>query len=242
MRKLLLAVVLSGVIALVTSCTASAPPAPTPPDAGIRLLSTAKSKGWSMKTVIKKAKRKNRASFNKRLRTIKKSAALVAIVKRANKPRHSLYMEFFAATITQKKAKRLVKKTAGKHFVVTGTKSRPQVRLISNLSVLSKDGGIDLTPTGFSCWQGWVAFWAYWLGAEMTCTAFGAAVGAGMSPTGPVAVGGGIFAGAACNGLMSFLQAQFIDFESACNRTYASECTRNSRFAPMRTTRTLGVA
>ncbi len=71
-------------------------------------------------------------------------------------------------------------------------------------------------PSEITCWQGWVAFWAWWAGTEMTCVGFGAAVGAWMSPTGPMAVAGGVIAGSACNGLMTYLQQQFVDFEDAC--------------------------
>ena len=96
----------------------------------------AKAKGKPMATVINAAKKKSRAGFNQRLKTLKESAALVAI-DRANSRGPDLYIEFFAAVVTQKKADSLVKKTTGKRFVVSGTKSRPRILLVSNLTSTS---------------------------------------------------------------------------------------------------------
>lgn len=175
----------------------------------------AKAKGKSMTSVIKQAKKKNKAAFKKRLKTLKKSSALISIIDKATYRHQKLYIEFFAAVVTQKGANKLVKMTKGKHFVVTGTASRPKVILVSN--VTSASAAVEeVFPRTITCWQGWVSFWSFWVGSEMICVAFGAAVGLGMSPTGPMAIPGGYIAASACSGLMAYLQQQFIDFEDAC--------------------------
>jgi len=178
-------------------------------------LAKSKAKGKTMAQVIANAKKKDKKAFNGRLAKLRSSSALVWITKTANARRSSLYLDFFAAVSTSKQVNKLVKNTAGKHFVVTGTKSRPRVQLVPD-SFDTRSLGPTLSPQEITCWQGWVAFWAWWAGSEMTCAAFGAAVGAGMSPTGPMAVAGGVIAGTACSGLMAYLQEKFIDFNDAC--------------------------
>lgn len=195
--------------------------------------SAKKTSGKSMKALIKKAKKKNSKAFKKRLASLKKSPALVKLVRQANSRRYSLYMEYFAAITSAKKIAKLVKKTKGKHFVVTGKQSRPRVLLVSNASPAAAIVGATVVPTEITCWQGWVAFWAWWVGAEMTCVGFGAAVGAGMSPTGPMAVGGGLIAASACNGLMAYLQQQFIDFEAACRNIPNLKSVNASRWGAL---------
>lgn len=210
-----------GFQAPVSAISGRAPADRVPVSAGVRTQSLTKEKGRSMATVIKRAKKKNKAAFTKRLKTLKKSPALVDIINRATASHRSLYLRFFAAIVSQKKANRLVKATKGKHFVISGTADRPRVLLASNVSPnASSDARLDptISPRAITCWQGWLAFWAWWAGSEMTCVGFGTAVGVGMSPTGPMAVAGGVIAGSACSGLMGYLQQQFIDFEDACRK------------------------
>ncbi len=223
MRKCAISVFVGLALALGCQAPVSAAPSgrvPETPLVASALVGTLSlSKGRAMATVVKRAKNKNKAAFIKRLKTLKKSPALVDIVNRATVSHRLLYLKFFAAIVSQKKENRLVRATRGKHFVISGTSRRPRVLLASDVSPnTSSNARLDHTvsPSEITCWQGWLAFWAWWAGSEMTCVAFGAAVGVGMSPTGPMAVGGGVIAGSACSGLMNYLQQQFIDFEDAC--------------------------
>jgi hypothetical protein len=194
--------------------------------------------GKTMAQVIAHAKKKHKKGFNQRLSDLKKCKALTSIIKKSNTGTTSLYLQFFAAVSTDKQVAKLLKKTKGKHFVVSGSQSEPKVVLVKNKThATSQNAGVE--PFAITCWQGWVAFWAWWVGSEMTCVAFGAAVGVGMSPTGPMAGVGGIIAGSACSGLMAYLAEEFIDFESACAKLadpmsigWATEAVRNDWEVP----------
>jgi|GEM_PF-3009524 len=166
----------------------------------------------TMKQVIAAAKKKNKKSFNWRYAKLKKAAALTAIIKKSRTKHGKLYRQFFAAISTKKQVSHLLRVTKGKGFEVSGTPSRPIVHIWENIKRSS-----TVAPADVKCVKGWIAFWAWWVGTEMTCVGFGEMVGVAMVETGPFMLAGGAIAGSSCAGLMVYLEEEFIDFNAACD-------------------------
>jgi hypothetical protein len=185
-------------------------------------LKASKAKGKTMAAVIAASKKRNKKAFNRRLAALKKSSALISVIKLADSRRAKLYLDFFAAASSDKQVSRLVKKTRGKRFSVSGNAAKGKVRLLSRTP-----GGVN--PLDIDCPEGWIAYWAWFVASEMTCVAFGTMVGIALGETGPVAVAGGIFSAAACDGLMGWLSAKFIDFNAPCSRTVSIVTPQPSR-------------
>lgn len=181
-------------------------------------------KGRSMKKVIAIAKKRNAKALRSRVALLRKSSAFVSVVKHGGSKKTlsakkvTFYLTYFAAVNSAKQVKHLVKVTKGKRFLVTGGVGTPRVRLVATKKASSVGvDSADVSPAGISCWQGWVAFWAWWVAAEVTCAGFGAMVAIAMVETGPVLLVGGYIATTACAGLFAYLSAQFIDFNKPCN-------------------------
>jgi len=177
----------------------------------------AKHTGRTMKQVIAVAQRRDAKGLKRRVAQLRKSAALTYVIKHGGSTKSisakkvTFYLTYLASFNTMKQAKHLVKVTKGKHFVVTGNAAIPHVTLAANPST----SPTSVNTADIKCWQGWVGYWAWWLGSEMTCTAFGALTGVALTPTGagPVI---GIAAGLACSGLFAYLSEKYIDFNQAC--------------------------
>ncbi len=166
--------------------------------------------GPTMAKVISDSKKKNKKAFAARLAKLKKSKALVSIVKDVAPKRYTLYMEFFAAASTMKMVDTLLKKTKGKFFTVSGTPSAPKVKLVKGTN-----GGRLLTP-GINCVEGWAAVAAWEFGVGLLCWGAAAAAAGASLPS----IVGVIPAAAAtaviCQAFFIWLSNQFIDFNAAC--------------------------
>lgn len=169
----------------------------------------------TMANVISDSKRKNKKAHSARVAKLKKSTALVSIIKKAAPKRLGLYLDFFAAASTAKMVDKLVKKTKGKYFRVTGTPRAPKAKLLPG------KGPVVLLSADVKCPEGWIAIAAWELGVGMLCAGAGAAAGGAALPSiiGVIPAAGAT--AAICGAFFIWLQNQFIDFNSTCARPLA---------------------
>lgn len=147
--------------------------------------------------VIEDAKRSDYRGFAERRAIISQSTAFMAILEE-NLDSPSEGLDFFAAVSTREQAELLVANTRGKRFVVRGTESNPDVRLVDASPSGPSSAGSQTEPMAMPrCGKAWAAFSAWLAGTTMLCAPF----------SGPAAWG--------CAVAMGIL-GQMPDFNRAC--------------------------
>jgi hypothetical protein len=174
------------------SARAATPDAPVVPAA-----SSASPTPMTPAQIIAKEKKRDAKSFKKRYAKLKKSKALVDLVKATVPSRkRATYLKLLTALSTSKQVSKLVSKTKGKHFKVTMTADGSV-----SVKLLKGKGKAKVLNSGPECWEAWVAWYAWFAGTSALCWGAGA-----LNP------GLGIICALAL-GVISFT---LVDFNNAC--------------------------
>ena len=127
----------------------------------------------------------NDAGFSARRDLIATSTAFVHVLKKTTGD-YQRSLDYFTAISTDQQAADLVAKTAGKHYVISGTMSNPDVRLVDG-EVSETSSSADSLPQEMPrCGKAWAAFDSWLAGTTMFCApcsgpaAWGCAVAMGF--------------------------------------------------------------
>lgn len=160
--------------------------------------------------IIASAKKRDKKGFKKRYAKLKKSKALVDLVK-ATVPskRVPKYLKLLTAMSTSKQVTKLVSKTKGKHFKVKMTADGSvSVKLLKGKKKPKVING------GPECWEAWVAWYAWFAGTSALCWGAGA-VNPGL--------------GVICALVIGVVSFTLVDFNSACRSTSTMTVPAGSR-------------
>jgi hypothetical protein len=171
--------------------------AATPDASVVPAASSGSSTRMTPAQIIAKEKKRDAKGFTKRYAALKKSTALVELVKATVPSRKvSTYLQLLTAMSTTKQVSSLVSKTKGKHFKVTVTgKGSVSVKLLKG------KGKATVVNGGPECWEAWVAWYA-WLSATMALCG-----GAGLLNPG---------LGVVCSIAIGLISFTLVDFNGAC--------------------------
>jgi hypothetical protein len=150
--------------------------------------------------IIAKEKKRDAKTFKKRYAKLKKSKALVDLVK-ATVPskKVSKYLQLLTAISTSKQVSKLVSRTKGRHFKVTMTGDGSV-----SVKLLKGKAKPKVLNAGPECWEAWVAWYA-WLSATMALCG-----GAGVLNPG---------LGVVCSIVIGLISFTLVDFNDACKST-----------------------
>lgn len=178
-------------------------------------LDPSKATWVSTSKLVSLSAKRGKAALKWRQKKLASSKALSSLVSLTiPKKKRSAYLRVLAALSTKSQVNRLVKKTKGKHFVVTVKGSSISVKLVkgSGKSVVKKTGYAPLA--GPQCAEAYIAWYAWWAATGAICGAVSIA-----NPAAGVLCALGF-------GLFSFV---FIDFNNACKKYNGLACTASRR-------------
>lgn len=147
--------------------------------------------------IIARSKKRDATGFKVRYAKIKKSKAVVDLVK-ATVPsgRVQTYLQFLSAMSTSGQVSKLVSKTKGRHFKVTMTADGSV-----SIELLKGKGKPRILNSGPECWKAWVAWYAWFAGTAALCW------GAGVVNPG---------LGIVCVLALGVISFTLVDFNDAC--------------------------
>lgn len=180
-------------------------------DNGSGPLDPNKAKWVSTKQLVSLSAKRGKAALTWRQKKLASSKALSSLVSLTiPKKKRSAYMRVLAALSTNSQVNRLIKKTKGKHFVVTVNGTSISVKIVKgNGKSVIKKKKVYTSLGAPQCVEAYIAWYAWWAATAAICGA--------VSIANPLA---GIIC-ALGFGLFSFT---FIDFNNACKKYNGLAC------------------